>query len=135
MTEKPQAISPPELASAPAARFRYSHGVRRGTQLWISGQVSMDSAGSVVAAGDVTGQAERVFENLAAVLRAAGGDLSHVVATTTYVTDRSLLLPVNEVRVRYLTGDPAPTSTLLVVAGLARPDFLVEISAVAVLPE
>lgn len=135
MTEKAQAIGPPELASAPAARFFYSHGVRRDAQLWISGQVSMDSAGSVVAEGDINGQAERVFENLSAVLRAAGGDFSHVVATTTYVTDRSLLVPVNEVRGRYLTTDPAPTSTLLVVAGLARPEFLVEISAVAVLPE
>ncbi len=135
MTEKAQAISPHELASAPAARFLYSHGVRRGAQLWISGQVSMDSAGAIVAEDDITGQAERVFENLLAVLRAAGGDFSDVVSTTTYVTDRSLLLPVNEVRGRYLQTDPSPTSTLLVVAGLARPEFLVEISAVAVLPE
>jgi enamine deaminase RidA (YjgF/YER057c/UK114 family) len=51
------------------------------------------------------------------------------------VTDRSLLLPVNDVRGKYLTTAPAPTSTLLVVAGLARPEFLLEISAVAVLPE
>ncbi|MEW2399347.1 RidA family protein [Streptomyces sp. NPDC046862] len=135
MTTKPQAISAPELASAPAARFFYNHGVLHGRQLWISGQVSMDADGAVVGAGDITRQAEQVFENLAAVLRAAGGDMSHVVSTTTYVTDRALLLPVNEVRSRYLTADPAPTSTLLVVAGLARPDFLLEISAVAVLPE
>ena len=135
MTEKAQAISPPELASAPAARFLYSHGIRRGAQLWISGQVSMDSAGAVIAEGDITGQAEQVFQNLLAVLRAAGGEFSDMVSTTTYVTDRSLLLPVNEVRGRYLQTDPSPTSTLLVVAGLARPEFLVEISAVAVLPE
>ena len=63
------------------------------------------------------------------------GTARGALTTTTYVTDRSLLLPVNEVRGRYLTTDPAPTSTLLVVAGLARPEFLVEISAVAVLPE
>jgi 2-iminobutanoate/2-iminopropanoate deaminase len=135
MADKARAISPPELAVGPAKRFFYSHGVRRGAQLWISGQVSMDSAGSVVGEGDINAQAERVFENLSAVLRAAGGDFSHIVSTTTYVTDRSLLLPVNEVRGRYLTTEPAPTSTLLVVAGLARPEFLVEISAVAILPE
>lgn len=135
MSEKAQAIAPPELASGPAARFFYSHGVRRGAQLWISGQVSMESSGAVVAEGDIIGQAERVFENLSAVLRVAGGDFSHVVSTTTYVTDRSHLLPVNEVRGRYMTTDPAPTSTLVVAAGLARPEFLVEISAIAVLPE
>ncbi|NUK53183.1 RidA family protein [Streptomyces lunaelactis] len=135
MATKPQAISAPELASVPAAKFFYNHAVRHGSQLWISGQVSMNANGDVVGEGDITWQAEQVFENLSAVVRAAGGDLSHMVSTTTYVTDRSLLLPVNEVRGRYLASDPAPTSTLLVVAGLARPGFLLEISAIAVLPE
>ncbi|MEU9291795.1 RidA family protein [Streptomyces sp. NPDC048275] len=135
MATNPQAISAPELAPGPAAKFFYNHAVRHGRQLWISGQVSMNADGAVVGEGDITRQAEQVFENLSAVLRAAGGNLSHVVSTTTYVTDRSLLLPVNDVRGKYLTTDPAPTSTLLVVAGLARPQFLLEISAVAVLPE
>jgi 2-iminobutanoate/2-iminopropanoate deaminase len=49
------------------------------------------------------------------------------------MTDRAYSLPINDVRKRYLTGPVLPTSTLLVVAGLARPDFLVEISAVAII--
>ncbi|TMQ93468.1 RidA family protein [Actinomadura soli] len=135
MATRQQAISPPELASGPAAKFFYNHAIRHGRQLWISGQVSMNADGAVVGEGDITRQAEQVIENLSAVMQAAGGDLSHLVSTTTYVTDRSLLLPVNEVRGHYLASDPAPTSTLLIVAGLARPEFLLEISAVAVLPD
>jgi 2-iminobutanoate/2-iminopropanoate deaminase len=128
-----QAIAPPELPPGPSERFAYSYAVRTGETLWISGMVALDAEAQVVGVGDPETQAVQVFENLRAVLAAAGGTLDHVVATTTYMIDRAHSLAINEVRRSYFTGEVKPTSTLLVVAGLARPEFLVELEAVAVL--
>lgn len=128
-----EAIAPEALPAGPRERFAYSYGVRAGRVLWISGQVALDAEGAIVGVGDVEAQAAQAFDNLRAVVEAAGGTLDDVVATTTYMVDRAHSQTINEVRQRYLTGAVKPTSTLLVVAGLARPEFLVEIDAVAVL--
>ena len=130
-----QRIEPPELPAGPAARFAYSYGVRAGSTVWISGQVAFNARGEIVGVDDVEAQATQVFENLKAVVEAAGGSLDDLVSTRTYMVDRAHSLAVNAVRERYLTGAVKPTSTLLVVAGLARPELLVEIEAVAVLGE
>jgi len=127
------AVNPPALPGAAAERFRYSFGVRTGQVLWVSGQVALNSGGEIVGGEDVEAQTTQVFENLSAVLEAAGGTLADVVSTTTYMTDRSHSAGINAVRTRYLIGPTPPTSTLLVVAGLARPELQVEISAIAVL--
>lgn len=124
------AITPQSLSAEVAAKFKYSYAVQSGKTVRISGQVALKD-GEVVGVGDISVQAQQVFENLKTILEAAGGSLDDLVETTTFVTDRALLGPVNEVRTQYLTGEVPPTSTLIVVAGLARPDFLVEISAVA----
>jgi 2-iminobutanoate/2-iminopropanoate deaminase len=127
-----EAIRPAGLSAEVADRFAYSYGVRHGTLLWISGQVALRD-GKVVGEGDIELQARTVFENLARVVEAAGGSLDDIVETTTYMTDRAYSPVINAVRNEFLTGPVKPTSTLLVVNGLARPEFLVEISAVAVL--
>ena len=127
------AINPDELPGGAAARFAYSFGVRRADHLWISGQVALDPDGAIVGVDDIAAQAEQVFRNIGAVLAAAGGGFEHLVATTTYMTDRAFSPKINEARLRHIDGPCPPTSTLLVVAGLARPEFLVEISGVAVL--
>lgn len=121
-----------KLPRAAAAKFHYSIGVQAGSTLWISGQVALKD-GAYVGLDDIEAQTVQVFENLKEVLAAAGAGFDALVDTTTYTTDRAHLLPINDVRGRYLTGLVPPTSTLLVVAGLARPEFLVEIAAVAVL--
>lgn len=125
-----RAISSPDLPTAAAEKFRYSFGVQSGTTLRISGQVALKN-GEIVGIDDISTQTTQVFENLKTIVEAAGGSLDDLVETTTYVTDRSYLGAVNDVRLEYLTGDVPPTSTLIVAAGLARPEFLVEISAVA----
>lgn len=127
---KAVAITADSLPAAAAEKFRYSFGVRVGDLVWISGQVALED-GRIVGINDVRVQAEQVFSNLKTVLEAAGGSLGDLIETTTYMTDRSYSSDINDVRSRFLTGAVLPTSTLLVVAGLARPDFLVEISAVA----
>jgi 2-iminobutanoate/2-iminopropanoate deaminase len=127
-----RAIHSDNLPSAATEKFGYSPAVLTGNTLWISGQVALRGA-EIIGQNDIEAQAVQVFENLKEVLAAAGAGFDSVVSTTTFMTSRAYSLPVNEVRKRYLTGPVLPTSTLLVVAGLARPDFLVEISAVAVI--
>jgi 2-iminobutanoate/2-iminopropanoate deaminase len=133
-TAPAEPVAPAGLPTGPTERFAYSYAVRTGAVLWLSGQVALDAAGKVVGVGDIQAQATQVFENLRAVMTAAGGGLDDLVATTSYTVDRSLLGVINDVRRRYLTGTVKPTSTLIVVAGLARPEFLLEVEAVAVLP-
>ena len=130
---KPVAISSERLPTAAAEKFKYSFGVRVGDLVWISGQVALKE-GQIVGVDDIRAQAEQVFGNLRIVLEAAGGSLENLVETTTYMTDRAYSGEINDVRSKFLTGDVLPTSTLLVVAGLARPEFLLEISAVAHIP-
>jgi 2-iminobutanoate/2-iminopropanoate deaminase len=127
-----RAIHSDSLPRTATEKYGYSPAVLAGNTLWISGQVTLRGA-EIVGQNDIEAQAVQVFENLKEVLAAAGTDFESVVSTTTFMTDRAYSLPINDVRKRYLTGPVPPTSTLLVVAGLARPDFLVEISAVAVI--
>ncbi|GAA4368475.1 Rid family hydrolase [Actinomadura sp. NPDC048032] len=130
---EPIAVATPALPAGPTERFAYSYAVRHGRDLFVSGLVPFDPEGRIVGMDDPEAQAEQVFANLAAIMAAAQGSVDDVVETTTYCIDRNHLLAINEARVRCFTGAVKPTSTLLVVAGLARPEFLVEISARAVL--
>jgi enamine deaminase RidA (YjgF/YER057c/UK114 family) len=111
----------------------FAQATRVGDQLWIAGQVAVDADGAPVAIGDAERQAEQVWANLAQVLEAAGGGLDDLVATTTYIVDRAYRDAATEARRRALDGTTYPTNTLLIVDGLGRPDYLLEVSAVAVL--
>src|SRR5262249_30814315 len=86
----------------------------------------------IVARGDFRGQAHQVFGNLQKALAAAGGSLKDLAKITVYVTDPRYRDPLREVQDQYLSG-ALPASTLLVVAAMAEPDYLIEIVAVAVL--
>jgi enamine deaminase RidA (YjgF/YER057c/UK114 family) len=130
-----EAVVPDQLPAGPPERFAYSYGVRDGNTLHISGIVSFNADGEIVGVDDVEAQATQIFENIKTILEAAGGTLDDLVSTTTYMTDPSLSLTINEVRCRYITGAVKPTSTLLTVAALARPEFLLEISAIATLTD
>jgi enamine deaminase RidA (YjgF/YER057c/UK114 family) len=119
-------IQPSDLPESPL----YSHVVKVGNLVFIAGQVAQDASGQIVGVGDFTAQAEQVFENLKRALGTVGGDLTNLVKVTIYVTDARYRDPLREVNRKYLPTD-RPTSTLLVVAGLARPECLIEIEAVA----
>ena len=99
--------------------------------MFIAGQVAVDVENTVVGKGDPERQAEQVFENLKAVLTAAGASFENLVMTTTYLTDIAYREAFNKVRVRYY-GNTPPTNTLVVVKGLANEDYLIEISGIAV---
>lgn len=108
----------------------YSHAVKAGNMLCISGQVARDGAGRMVGAGDIAAQATQVFENLKMALTASGARFENVVKLTVYLTDRNHRQTVGDVRARYFTG-PLPASTMI-LAELLDPEALLEIDAIAV---
>jgi reactive intermediate/imine deaminase len=110
----------------------YSQVVKVGNTVYIAGQISAGPDGTVVGKGDPESQARQVWRNIEAAVKAAGGTLQNVVKTTTYVTNIQYAAAVRKVREELFQSSNPPTSTLLVVAGLASPDYMVEIEAIAV---
>ena len=125
---QPKALSDP--------RPRYSQGILAdgGKLLFIAGQTASDKDGNVVGKGDIEAQTRQVYMNIIAVLEDAGGSLDNLVMTTTYITDRKNREGYNRVRMGYYNKlKNAPTSTLVIITGLAHPDYLIEINGIAVL--
>ena len=110
---------------------RYSHGmeVPSGARLvYCSGQLGMLPDGTVPST--VEEQAELCFRNIAAILAEAGMTLANLVRINAFVTAREHMKGYMSVRDR-MVGDPPPASTLVIVSGFTRPEFLVEVEAVA----
>ena len=124
-------INPPDLATPPSNI--YNHVVKVGTTLYISGQVSRDMNGRTSHVGDPEAQIREVWANLEIAVKAAGGSLKDIVKTTTYVVGAENLGKIRAARLSLLPPDGRPTSTTLLVAGLADPELLVEVEAIAVL--
>jgi enamine deaminase RidA (YjgF/YER057c/UK114 family) len=103
--------------------------------VFISGQLSMDSGGNLVADGDLAGQAKQVYENLSKALSSAGAKPSDVAKLTTYVVGyRPDMLPVmGAARTAVLGTTDLPASTLVGVQALAQPGYLIEVEAIAVI--
>ncbi|HEY7066814.1 MAG TPA: RidA family protein [Chloroflexota bacterium] len=121
-------IQPP---GRPDPRPRYSHAWKVGNTIYVAGQLATDTSGKLVGANDMRAQTRQAFENLAAVLEAAGASLRDVVKTTVFITDMRHREAYSEVRQQFYTSDP-PASTLVQVVALAEPGALIEIEAVAV---
>jgi enamine deaminase RidA (YjgF/YER057c/UK114 family) len=108
----------------------YSHAVWLDSALYVAGQVARDHANELVGVGDIVAQTRQVLANLETILRAAGGGLGDVVKLTVYLT-RPQDLPGYRVVRDATFVHPLPATTLVFVSGLAHPDYLVEIEAVA----
>jgi enamine deaminase RidA (YjgF/YER057c/UK114 family) len=93
--------------------------------------LATDTSGKLVGANDMRAQTRQAFENLAAVLEAAGASMRDVVKTTVFITDMRHREAYSEVRQQFYKGDP-PASTLVQVVALAEPGALIEIEAIAV---
>lgn len=124
-------INPVGLASPPGGI--YSHLVRAGSQLYVSGQLSRDQDGTLLGKGDVTSQYRQVWSNLKLALAAVGLSPEHLVKTTTYVVGVENIPALRAIRQELSPAAP-PTSTMVVVAGLAVPGALVEVDAIAWIP-
>lgn len=119
----PQTIHPPFA--------RYAHGVEipGGSRVvFCSGQLGIEKNGTIPEG--VEAQARLCFQAIAAILGDAGMDLHDLVRINAYVTGAQYLAGYMKVRDAFI-GDPPPASTLMIVQGFVRPEFKVEIEAVA----
>ena len=105
-------------AGAPAPVGPYAQAVAVGEWVFASGQIPLHPASGELVAGEIEAQTERVLDNLAAVLEAAGSSLAHVVRTTVYLTDLGLFTRMNAVYARHFTSDPKPARSTIQVAKL-----------------
>jgi reactive intermediate/imine deaminase len=108
----------------------YTDGVVAGGWIWVSGMLALDATGALVGGDDVIAQAERVHENIEAVLAKAGANFADVVKVTVYLRRIEDRAAVNTVRRRFF-GESRPASTLVEVSAFVVPGALVEIDAVA----
>lgn len=108
--------------------------VKAGNIVFLRGQVGSDLEGNVVGVGDPAAQADQAMKNVKQLLEEAGSELSHICKITVYVTDRAYREPVYRAIGKWLKG-VFPVSTGLIVQGLARPEWVMEIDVIAVIPE
>ena len=108
--------------------------VRAGNHIFLRGQVGQDLQGNMVGIGDPRKQAEQAMRNVKQLLEEAGSKLAHICKITVYITDRAYREPVYQEIVKWLKG-VYPCSTGLIVQGLARPEWLMEIDVEAVIPD
>ena len=113
----------------PKAIGPYSQAIKANGLVFLSGQIALDPATQQLISGDVAAQTERVLQNLAGILTAAGSSLQQVVKTTVFLKNMSDFAAMNEVYGRYFTEAPPARSTVE-VARLPK-DVLVEIDVVA----
>lgn len=112
--------------------------IRSGRLVFFAGQTPVETSGEVVGRGDFRAQLEQVFCNLDIGIRSVGGTFSNIIKLNYYCVesvDPALLRHVNEVRDRFTDIASPPISTFVFVSRLARPEWLIEIEAVGVLPE
>ena len=136
------------MATTPNVRFQnpaglpeplgYSHvaEVHRGRIVYIAGQVSRDASGALIGKDDFRAQLEQVFINLGQAVAAAGGSFADVIKLNYYCLESvppAALTAVREVRDRFVNTQAPPASTFVVVSRLVRPEWLIEIEAVAVI--
>jgi enamine deaminase RidA (YjgF/YER057c/UK114 family) len=117
----------------------YSHAIiTSGRLAFIAGQIGVDADGQLVSPGDLSAQTRQALRNMQSILGVLGAGWSDVVRLGWYVTDVAHLQTIRDIRDEFLRpalGDqPNPASTLVQVASLFRPEFLVEVEAVAALP-
>jgi 2-iminobutanoate/2-iminopropanoate deaminase len=112
----------------------FADAVIAGKTLYVSGLVATDEQGSVIGTGDVVEQTRQIFRNLRRVLDAAGAGPSDVAKLTIFMCDIDQRPLINPIRQEFF-GAHRPASTLVEVSALVRPELLLEIEAVAQLPD
>ena len=130
-----QHINPDDLSKNPAsANIIVVTGQVK--TIYIGGQDAVDASGTIIGKGNIKQQAEQVLNNLQVALKAGGAELEHIIKWNVYVVQGQPLQPAFEVFQRVWGRRPnPPTITVMFVSGLANPDFLVEMDAIAVVPQ
>ncbi len=120
-------INPPDIA--PPRGF--THVVKAGNTIYVAGQVGRRVDGTL-AGMDVESQTDQVFQNLKSALASVGAGFQNMVKITVFLTHREDIPGFRAARDKHLTGTP-PASTLVLISGLAEPEFRVEVEATAVI--
>lgn len=124
-------LNPPSLAAPLGAYSQAILASGSGQHLYVAGQVGVRADGT--SANGFAEQAEVVWQNITSILDAAGMQAAHLVKVVTYVTDATNATALASVRHRFL-GEARPAATLVVVQALMRPEWLIEVEAIAFKP-
>jgi len=128
----------PEGLGAPMAQYSHVTRVSGGDTLYIAGQIAVGREGQLVGVCDFEAQCEQVFANIGTALSSAGVGFDEVVQFTVYLTSADLIQRFFDWRIRnfprLFASGRYPPSTLLIVVALARPQFLIEVQPIAVVP-
>jgi 2-iminobutanoate/2-iminopropanoate deaminase len=114
----------------------FSQGIiveARGRMVFISGMVARHADGSIAGIGDIEAQTRQVCENVKTAIEAAGGTLADICRVDVHICDMAHFPIIHRVRRAYFP-DPPPASTMVEIAAFTHPDYLIEMSAIAVLP-
>ena len=114
----------------PFEPFHISQAFRVGDLVYTSGQAALTPGGELVGIDDFDAQVQQTFENLKAVLEAAGSDLGKVIKVTIYLTNMGHFPKIVELRERWFSA-PYPADTIVEVTSLALPELMIEIEAIA----
>lgn len=118
----------------PSGRFSQATAIAaEGRLVFISGMVARREDGSIAGKGDIEAQTRQVCENLKAAVEAAGGTMADICRVDVYVRNMEHFDIIHRVRAEYFS-EPLPASTMVEVTKMTSPDFLIEISAIAVVP-
>lgn len=124
-----------EKLRTPMGQFSHATAIEaRGRMLFISGMTARRADGSIAGIGDIEAQTRQVCENLKAAAEAAGGSLADICRVDVYVRNIENFEIIHKVRREYFKA-PLPASTMVEVAKLVSSDYLIEISAIAVIPD
>jgi len=122
----------PDGLPVPRGSYSLVNIAQPGRMVFIAGQTASDTAGNVVGVGDARAQTRYVLGKIQRAVEAAGGTMNDVVAMSVFTTDVRYHRDINETRREVLAGN-LPTSTMVQVVALARPELLLEINAIAVI--
>jgi len=123
-------LRPIQTGRAPIPRGPYSQAIRAGETVYVAGQIPVDPATNRLVDGDAAAQARQVFENIKAILEAAGASLDRVVKTTIFLADVDDFAAVNAVYAEYFTSMPARST--VAVAALPGGGAKLQVDAIAV---
>jgi len=124
-----KAINIPEIVSY--EQYACTHATQCGNMIFVSGQASVDVQGEVLHEGDIVAQCDRAFQNMRAVLKAAGATMKDVVHYNIYVLSNDAWDKIAPVRKRYFDTDPMPACVGVAVKELYPPGILLEMDAIA----
>jgi 2-iminobutanoate/2-iminopropanoate deaminase len=119
----------------PSGVFSHATAIEaRGRLVFISGMTARRADGSIAGVGDIEAQTRQVLENIKAAVEAAGGTMDDICRVDVYIRNMEQFDTIHKVRREYFR-EPLPASTMVEIVKMTHPDYLIEINAIAVVPD